>query len=54
MLCLLLQVVDESNVNVLPNLVSVSAFIVKTGWFWTSVQNEAAADEKEYLFEHVS
>ncbi|KYM99735.1 Protein ECT2 [Cyphomyrmex costatus] len=48
----LLVVVDESNVNVLPNLVSVSAFIVKTGWFWTSVQNEAAADEKEYLFEH--
>ncbi|XP_029174380.1 protein ECT2 isoform X2 [Nylanderia fulva] len=45
-------VIDESNVNVLPNLVSVSAFIVKTGWFWTSVQNEAAADEKEYLFEH--
>jgi len=32
----------------------VSAFIVKTGWFWVSVQNEAAADEKEYLFEHVS
>ncbi|XP_071568146.1 protein ECT2 isoform X7 [Temnothorax nylanderi] len=45
-------VVDESSVNVRPNLVSVSAFIVKTGWFWTSVQNEAAADEKEYLFEH--
>ncbi|XP_032670809.1 protein ECT2-like isoform X8 [Odontomachus brunneus] len=45
-------VVDESNVNVLPNLGSVSAFIVKTGWFWTSVQNEAAADEKDYLFEH--
>lgn len=50
----MLQVVDESNVNVLPNLGSVSAFIVKTGWFWTSVQNEAAADEKDYLFEHVS
>ncbi|XP_077281169.1 epithelial cell transforming 2 pebble isoform X1 [Temnothorax americanus] len=48
----LLTVVDESSVNVRPNLVSVSAFIVKTGWFWTSVQNEAAADEKEYLFEH--
>ncbi|XP_032670803.1 protein ECT2-like isoform X3 [Odontomachus brunneus] len=48
----LLAVVDESNVNVLPNLGSVSAFIVKTGWFWTSVQNEAAADEKDYLFEH--
>lgn len=31
----------------------MSAFIVKTGWFWVSVQNEAAADEKEYLFEHV-
>ncbi|XP_026825032.1 protein ECT2 isoform X9 [Ooceraea biroi] len=45
-------VVDESNVNVLPNFVTASAFIVKTGWFWTSVQNEAAADEKEYLFEH--
>ncbi|XP_011878227.1 PREDICTED: protein ECT2 isoform X5 [Vollenhovia emeryi] len=45
-------VVDESSVNVRPSLVSVSAFIVKTGWFWTSVQNEAAADEKEYLFEH--
>ncbi|EFN72495.1 Protein ECT2 [Camponotus floridanus] len=45
-------VVDEANVNVLPNLASVSAFIVKTGWFWVSVQNEAAADEKEYLFEH--
>ncbi|XP_025992198.1 protein ECT2 isoform X5 [Solenopsis invicta] len=45
-------VVDESTVNILPNLVAVSAFIVKTGWFWTSVQNEAAADEKEYLFEH--
>ncbi|KAL0123374.1 hypothetical protein PUN28_005721 [Cardiocondyla obscurior] len=45
-------VVDESSVNVRPNLVSLSAFIVKTGWFWTSVQNEAAADEKEYLFQH--
>lgn len=50
----MLQVIDESNVNELPSLVPVSAFIVKTGWFWTSVQNEAAADEKEYLFEHVS
>ncbi|XP_025992194.1 protein ECT2 isoform X2 [Solenopsis invicta] len=48
----LFMVVDESTVNILPNLVAVSAFIVKTGWFWTSVQNEAAADEKEYLFEH--
>ncbi|KAH0949346.1 hypothetical protein HN011_009987 [Eciton burchellii] len=44
-------VVDESNVNELPNL-ATRAFIVKTGWFWTSIQNEAAADEKDFLFEH--
>ncbi|XP_076165401.1 epithelial cell transforming 2 pebble isoform X1 [Ptiloglossa arizonensis] len=44
-------VVDESNVNVLPDLASVRAHIVKAEWFWTSVQNEGAADEKEYLFE---
>ena len=30
------------------------AHIVKAEWFWTSVQNEGAADEKEYLFEDVS
>ncbi|KAK0172341.1 hypothetical protein PV328_005674 [Microctonus aethiopoides] len=44
-------VVDESNVNTLPDLASVRAYIVKAEWFWTSVQNEGAADEKEYLFE---
>ncbi|KAK9301877.1 hypothetical protein QLX08_005930 [Tetragonisca angustula] len=44
-------VVDESNVNALPDLASVRAHIVKAEWFWTSVQNEGAADEKEYLFE---
>nr|XP_031831164.1 protein ECT2 isoform X7 [Nomia melanderi] len=44
-------VVDESNVNTLPDLASVRAHIVKAEWFWTSVQNEGAADEKEYLFE---
>lgn len=48
------QVVDESNVSVIPHLVSKSALIVKTGWFWTSVQNAARCDENEYLFEHVS
>ena len=47
------QVVDESNVNALPDLASVRAHIVKAEWFWTSVQNEGAADEKEYLFEDV-
>ncbi|XP_043274969.1 protein ECT2 isoform X3 [Venturia canescens] len=46
-----LAVVDESNVNALPDLASVRAHIVKAEWFWTSVQNEGAADEKEYLFE---
>ncbi|CAD6222211.1 GSCOCG00000821001-RA-CDS [Cotesia congregata] len=45
------MVVDESNVNTLPDLASVRAYIVKAEWFWTSVQNEGAADEKEYLFE---
>ncbi|XP_066591325.1 protein ECT2 isoform X2 [Prorops nasuta] len=44
-------VVDESNVNTLPDLASMRAHIVKAEWFWTSVQNEGAADEKEYLFE---
>uniref|UniRef100_A0A0C9QGU7 ECT2_0 protein n=1 Tax=Fopius arisanus TaxID=64838 RepID=A0A0C9QGU7_9HYME len=44
-------VVDESNVNSLPDLASVRAHIVKAEWFWTSVQNEGAADEKEYRFE---
>ncbi|XP_034949058.1 protein ECT2 isoform X5 [Chelonus insularis] len=44
-------VVDESNVNTLPDLAAMRAFIVKAEWFWTSVQNEGAADEKEYLFE---
>ncbi|XP_076289626.1 protein ECT2-like isoform X6 [Lasioglossum baleicum] len=44
-------VVDESNVSALPDLASVRAHIVKAEWFWTSVQNEGAADEKEYLFE---
>ncbi|XP_043480060.1 protein ECT2 isoform X2 [Leptopilina heterotoma] len=46
-----LVVVDESNVNALPDLASVRAHIVKAEWFWTSVQNEGAADEREYLFE---
>ncbi|XP_031779263.1 protein ECT2 isoform X7 [Nasonia vitripennis] len=44
-------VVDESNVNALPDLASARAHIVKAEWFWTSVQNEGAADEKDYLFE---
>ncbi|XP_011502842.1 PREDICTED: protein ECT2 isoform X2 [Ceratosolen solmsi marchali] len=46
-----LVVVDESNVNALPDLASARAHIVKAEWFWISVQKEFAADEKEYLFE---
>ncbi|KAI4484145.1 hypothetical protein M0804_007601 [Polistes exclamans] len=45
------SVVDESNVNTLPDLASVKAHVVKAEWFWTSVQDEGAADEKDYLFE---
>ncbi|XP_043677764.1 protein ECT2 isoform X3 [Vespula pensylvanica] len=48
----LLVVVDESNVNTLPDLASVKAHVVKAEWFWTSVQDEGAADEKDYLFEN--
>ncbi|XP_014215681.1 protein ECT2 isoform X3 [Copidosoma floridanum] len=44
-------VVDESNVNSLPDLAYAKAHIVKAEWFWTSVQNEGAVDEKNYLFE---
>ncbi|XP_072742510.1 protein ECT2-like isoform X2 [Anoplolepis gracilipes] len=45
-------IVNESNVNALSNLITVSTFIVTTSWFWTSVQDETAADEKDYLFEN--
>lgn len=41
-------VVDESIKQTLPH---TRAYVVKSEWFWTSVQNEGAADEKEYLFE---
>ncbi|XP_012281493.1 protein ECT2 isoform X2 [Orussus abietinus] len=47
----LVVVVDESNVNCRPDLTSAGAYIVKAEWFWTSVQNEGAANEKEYLFD---
>ncbi|XP_058803287.1 protein ECT2 isoform X7 [Phymastichus coffea] len=44
-------VVDESNVNSLPDIASQRARIVKAEWFWTSIQNEIAVDEDEYLFD---
>ncbi|XP_058803281.1 protein ECT2 isoform X2 [Phymastichus coffea] len=46
-----LVVVDESNVNSLPDIASQRARIVKAEWFWTSIQNEIAVDEDEYLFD---
>ena len=30
------------------------AYVLKAEWFWASVQNEACADEKDYLFDDVS
>ncbi|XP_067014278.2 protein ECT2 [Anabrus simplex] len=44
-------VVDESEVQSIPEKAPLRAPIVKAEWFWASVQNEGCADEKEYLFE---
>ncbi|KAK7866025.1 hypothetical protein R5R35_008539 [Gryllus longicercus] len=44
-------VVDESAVQNVPEKTPAKAFVVKVEWFWSSVQNEACAAEKEYLFE---
>lgn len=42
-------VVDEHNTVVLPECAE-QVHIVKAEWFWASVQNEEAQDEKDYLF----
>ncbi|CAH4036260.1 unnamed protein product [Pieris brassicae] len=42
-------VVDEHNTVVVPDC-SQSIHIVKAEWFWASVQNEEAQDERDYLF----
>lgn len=47
------QVVDEQHTQTLPEA-AASAHVVKAEWFWASVQNEEAQDEKDYLFEDVS
>lgn len=44
-------VVDESAVQNVPDKAPSKAHVVKVEWFWASVQNEACASEKEYLFE---
>ncbi|KAM3966479.1 LOW QUALITY PROTEIN: epithelial cell transforming 2 pebble [Aphomia sociella] len=44
-----LPVVDEHNTVVVPEC-SMRVHIVKAEWFWASVQNEEAQDERDYLF----
>ncbi|XP_052737136.1 protein ECT2 isoform X4 [Bicyclus anynana] len=44
-----LPVVDEHNTGAAPDC-SPRVHIVKAEWFWASVQNEEAQDEREYLF----
>ncbi|XP_060810252.1 protein ECT2 isoform X2 [Amyelois transitella] len=44
-----LPVVDEHNTAVAPEC-SVRVHVVKAEWFWASVQNEEAQDERDYLF----
>ncbi|KAJ2946322.1 hypothetical protein O0L34_g12359 [Tuta absoluta] len=44
-----LPVVDEHNTTVAPEC-SAKVHIVKAEWFWASVQNEEAQDERDYLF----
>ncbi|XP_075983046.1 epithelial cell transforming 2 pebble isoform X2 [Anticarsia gemmatalis] len=44
-----LPVVDEHNTVVAPEC-SVRVHVVKAEWFWASVQNEEAQDERDYLF----
>ncbi|XP_053601544.1 protein ECT2 isoform X6 [Plodia interpunctella] len=42
-------VVDEHNTAAAPEC-SVRVHVVKAEWFWASVQNEEAQDERDYLF----
>lgn len=48
-----MQVVDEHNTVVAPDC-STRVHVVKAEWFWASVQNEEAQDERDYLFKDVS
>ncbi|XP_050673457.1 protein ECT2 isoform X2 [Leptidea sinapis] len=44
-----LPVVDEHNTVVVPDC-SQRVHVVKAEWFWASVQNEEAQDERDFLF----
>ncbi|GBP31258.1 Protein ECT2 [Eumeta japonica] len=44
-----LPVVDEHNTAIAPEC-SPRVHVVKAEWFWASVQNEEAQDEKDYLY----
>ncbi|XP_041973962.1 protein ECT2 isoform X2 [Aricia agestis] len=44
-----LPVVDEHNTIIAPDC-APSVHVVKAEWFWASIQNEEAQDEREYLF----
>ncbi|XP_037300205.1 protein ECT2 isoform X2 [Manduca sexta] len=44
-----LPVVDEHNTVLAPEC-STRVHVVKAEWFWASVQNEEAQDERDYLF----
>lgn len=45
--------VDEHNTGIAPEC-NPRAHVVKAEWFWASVQNEEAQDEKDYLYKDVS
>ncbi|XP_014232915.1 protein ECT2 isoform X1 [Trichogramma pretiosum] len=42
-------VVDETQKK-MPDVISERACVVKSEWFWASIQNLVVADEREYLF----
>ncbi|CAB0039143.1 unnamed protein product [Trichogramma brassicae] len=42
-------VVDETQKK-MPDVISERACVVKSEWFWTSIQNLVVADERDYLF----
>lgn len=49
--CTHIVIDDSSVVEKQTNTNTTKAFVVKAEWFWASVQNEACADEKDYLFD---
>lgn len=43
-------VVENSNVSSLPSDLPGDAFVVKAEWFWATIQMDACAEEKMYLY----